>query len=112
MADYKPILGFVQFDVNEREANGQKLRDFVIQPGGAGEVPPIRVTLWPEYAHVNVSRGDLVVVEGQVKTNNVKGKVYYNLNPTKFRNLGQDTKSTDEVENPVEEEDDEFDPGF
>lgn len=113
MSQYKPILGFVQFDVNEREVNGQTVRDFAIQPGGSGDVPQIRVTLWPEYADFKVAKDDLVVVEGLVKTNSKGGKTYYNLTPTKIKNLGPAfTKSTEEVENPVEEEDEDFDPGF
>lgn len=110
---YKPILGFVQFDVNERDAGSQKVRDFVIQPGGSGDVPALRVTLWPEYGHVDVEKGDLVVVEGQVKTNVSNGKTYFNLSPTKLKVFKSETKLTDGVENAVEEEDDaEFDPGF
>lgn len=113
MATYKPFLGFVQFDPNEREVNGQDIRDVVIKPiGYAGDdVPNIRVTLWPEFKDVILGQGDLLAVDGKYTTPNIKGKVYHNLSATSVVVLPAAAKSTDGVDNPVEE-DEEFDPGF
>lgn len=110
MSEFDTYMGFVQFDVNAREVSGQKIRDFVIKPKGSDK--SLRITLWPEWAGATVAKDDFVVVEGKVKTNVSGGKTYYNLNPTRFVNLGHQAKGTDEVANPVAEEDEDIDPGF
>lgn len=79
MADtYRTVTGFVQFDVNEREANGQDVRDFVVQQAG-GDGVNIRVTVWPEFADVSISKGDFVAASGKLTKNTSKGKTYLNL---------------------------------
>lgn len=79
MADqYRTVTGFVQFDVNEREANGQDVRDFLVQQAG-GEGANIRVTVWPEFAGVAIAKGDFVAASGKLTKNTVKGKTYLNL---------------------------------
>lgn len=65
MADkktYLSVVGFVQFEVNERDANGQDVRDFSVKPSGSDKL--IRVTLWPEFSHAPVEVGDFVGAEG------------------------------------------------
>ena len=65
MADktYVSVVGFVQFDVQEREAADQQVREFSVKPQGE-PTKLIRVTLWPEFAHAAVEKGDFVAAEG------------------------------------------------
>ena len=64
MPDYATITGFVQFEVNERELdNGDKVRDLTVGLTGVN-APRVRVTLWPEFADVDVDEGDFVAVDG------------------------------------------------
>lgn len=80
MADaiYRTVAGFVQFDPNEREANGQTVRDFLVQQAGSEGVK-IRVTVWPEFAGVEINQGDFVAANGKLTKNTAKGKTYINL---------------------------------
>ena len=115
MAEYKAFLGFIQFDPNERETPAkQQLRDVVIAPIGYGkDVPNVRVTIWPEFGDTILSKGDLIAVQGKYTTPNVKGKTYHNLSASQLAVVPQVAKSdVEEIENPVEEEDEDFDPGF
>lgn len=64
---YVAQAGFVQFDPQERDANGQKLVDFTIKC--VGKPVNVRVTLWPELeAGFGVKKGDFVAVEGTFQT--------------------------------------------
>lgn len=79
MADqYRTVTGFVQFEPNEREANGQQVRQILVQQAG-GEGANIRVTLWPEFEGVSVEKGDFVAASGKLTKNTVKGTTYLNL---------------------------------
>jgi hypothetical protein len=63
-AQYVTALGFVQFDPQEREANGKTVTEFVIKtPGGDGK--NIRVTIWPETDLGEVAVGDFIAVDGK-----------------------------------------------
>lgn len=109
MPEYRNFIGFVQFDVNEREYSGQPLKDFVIQPVGSGG-GTIRVTLWPELSHADVKKGDSVHVAGKFETPTVKGKQYFNLSATDLTLNGvKIEKRTEEISNPVEDEDEDLD---
>lgn len=64
---YVTAIGFVQFDPNEREANGKSLTDVTIKtPGGEGAY--IKVTIWPEFdlsvLDTPIAKGDLVAADG------------------------------------------------
>lgn len=63
MAEYASAAGFVQFDVNDKEANGQDIREFTIRAVGTQKL--VKVTLWPEFAHVPVEKGYFVAVDGK-----------------------------------------------
>lgn len=63
MAEYASAAGFVQFDVNEKEVNGQDIREFVIRTIGSQKL--LKVTLWPEWKDVPVEKGDFVAVDGK-----------------------------------------------
>lgn len=60
---YVTVVGFVQFDPNEREYDGGQLRDISVKPPGDPD-KLIRVTLWPEWEDVPVERGDFVAADG------------------------------------------------
>lgn len=59
---YLSVVGFVQFEPRERDANGQTVRDIAVKPGGSAKL--IRVTLWPEFDHASVEQGDFIGAEG------------------------------------------------
>src|SRR3954471_14506534 len=85
MADktYATAVGFVQFKVEERDVNGQTVRDVTIRtPGTDGKL--IRITLWPEYAAQEVALGDFIAVDGDVTTREHEGKTYVNMNASKL----------------------------
>lgn len=78
-SEYATVVGFVQFDVDEREVNGQTIRDITVKtPGTEGKL--VRVTVWPEYAGVDIERGDFVAADGTVTVREHNGKEYTNLN--------------------------------
>lgn len=61
---YVTAIGFVQFDPQEREANGKTVRDIVIKTSG-GDGKNIRITVWPEIQGADViEKGDVVAVDG------------------------------------------------
>lgn len=63
-AEYIGISGFIQFDVKDREVGDRKVRDIVVrQTGSAGM--NVSVTLWPDFAHVALEKGQFVAVEGK-----------------------------------------------
>lgn len=65
MADYASAAGFVQFDPQEREANGQTVVDYTIKtPGMDGQL--IRVTVWPELQGDDIAKGDFLAVDGKL----------------------------------------------
>jgi hypothetical protein len=76
VAEYRTVAGFVQFDPNEREYNGKKIQDVLIQ-NVSGNID-IRVSIWPE-AGVTTKKGDLVFANGKYTENEAKGKLYRNL---------------------------------
>ena len=69
---YASAVGFIQFDPQEREVNGQTVRDITIKtPGEAGKL--IRITVWPEWA-VDLNKGDFVAVDGKLTVGAYKGR--------------------------------------
>lgn len=70
---YVTALGFVQFDPNQREANGKQVTDIVIKTPG-GDSSMIRITIWPEFKlDEPVQRGDFVAVDGTFSTSSYQG---------------------------------------
>lgn len=63
MSEYAVAMGFVQFDPKDKEVNGQAVRDITIKAAGSQKL--IGITLWPEYAGVEVKKGDFVAVDGK-----------------------------------------------
>lgn len=87
MAEYATAVGFVQFPVTEREANGSDVRDVTIRTPGtpaSGGGVLIRITVWPDLADVSISEGDFVAVDGKVDVREVDGKTYVNMSASKL----------------------------
>lgn len=81
MADnkkYVTAIGFVQFDPQERDANGKDVTDIVIKTSG-GDGKQLRVTIWPELQVEQslgrkIEKGDLVAVDGAFSSNTYQDK--------------------------------------
>jgi len=76
MADYASAIGFVQFPPNDREANGQNVREFTIKTPGTDGIL-IRITVWPELqtqAVLEAVKGDLVAADGKLTIGSYKAK--------------------------------------
>lgn len=75
---YGPIQGFVAFDVEGKTLpSGVDIRSFKVNSFETGEL--IGCTLWPEFAELDVQKGDLVIGEGKITTNDSGGKTYTNI---------------------------------
>lgn len=76
--EYINVVGVVAWDSEERELkSGDTIRTFTIET-----IPfdtKLKVTLWPELAHANVSKGDFVAIRGKYTLAEVDGEVYQNL---------------------------------
>jgi len=80
MADdaiYGSAAGFIQFDVEEREANGATVRDATIRSIATGDL--LRITIWPEHAETDLEKGDFIAVDGKVTIREVEDKTYVNM---------------------------------
>lgn len=89
------MTGVVQFDPKDGEAGGKSVRNIVVQQAGFGPTAVrVSATLWPSHAHVSVSQGDVVALEGpytQNKSTDQQGnqRTYHNLSVTRIAVLGQ-----------------------
>jgi hypothetical protein len=96
MADntqYVSVAGFVQFDPNEREANGKKVTEFFIKTLG-GDGKNVRVTLWPEIQAEAPKKGDFVAVDGKYSTSTYQAqdgssRTSYQVSAVYFSKLGE-----------------------
>lgn len=80
MADdsvYGSAAGFIQFDVEEREANGATVRDATIRSLNTGDL--LRITVWPELSAVEFQKGDFIAVDGKVSIREVEDRTYVNM---------------------------------
>jgi hypothetical protein len=69
--DYVVAAGFIQWEPEIREVNGQTVRDVKVH--AIGSQKPFRITLWPEYAGIALQRGDFIVAEGRLRTSVANG---------------------------------------
>lgn len=76
--EYRTVAGFVQFDPETAEVNNQELRRLVVQATGS-EGSNVTVSLWPEWADVEVNKGDFIVANGKFEAREGKDKVFLNL---------------------------------
>lgn len=75
---YVTAGGFVQFDPQEREANGKPVTDIVIKTQG-GDGKFLRITIWPELPVEKalgrkIEKGDLVHVDGKFSSSTYQDK--------------------------------------
>lgn len=90
---YVTALGFVQFDPQEREANGKTVTEFVIKTPG-GDSKNIRVTVWPETKLGTVAIGDFIAVDGKFTSSTYQGsdgspKTSLQISATAVAKLGE-----------------------
>lgn len=81
------VAGPIQFDVVEKEVSGKKVREALIKSFVSQE--NVRVTIWDNYAAVEVAKGDILFADGKGSVNTVPQddgttKVYRNLSATKL----------------------------
>lgn len=71
---YVTAVGFVQFDPQERDANGKQVLDLVIKtPGGDGR--QLRITVWPELILSEpILKGDFLAVDGAFSSSTYQDK--------------------------------------
>ena len=98
MADdaiYGSAAGFIQFDVEEREANGATVRDITIRSIATGDL--LRITVWPELAGVELEKGDFVAVDGKVTIREVEDKTYVNMSAFNIVRFAPEAREEAEV---------------
>lgn len=64
---YKVVAGRVQFDPKPGQAGGKQIRKIALKVVG-GDSTLVNVTLWPEYADLEINRGDFVMIDGKFST--------------------------------------------
>jgi hypothetical protein len=103
---YAVLVGIVQkFGdkdvVAEKEANNVTLREFTVKAAGSQKL--VRVTLWPEFAHVPIEAGDSFLGEGKFTQSEGKNMTFLNLSATVVhvngKKYGKQDVETDEVVN-------------
>lgn len=102
MPDYATVAGFIQFDVNEREVNGQAVRDATVRAVGTQKL--VKITVWSDFEEVPLSRGDFVVVDGKFSTNEGQTKdgtpiTYLNLSASNLVRIAPEERQRREVVN-------------
>lgn len=99
MADdkvYASVGGFIQFDIDEREYNGGTIRDATIRSFSSGDL--IRISIWPDFEHVDFERGDVLYADGPVTERTVEGKTYVNMNARKLAIVASETAERSDEE--------------
>jgi hypothetical protein len=89
------VIGSIQFDPKDGEANGKSVRNIVVQQTGFGPTAvKVNATVWPSHAHIPLKQGDIVHLEGKYTpnktTNDETGetRTYHNLSVTRMKVLG------------------------
>lgn len=98
MADdaiYGSAAGFIQFDVEEREANGATVRDATIRSLATGDL--LRITIWPEHEGVELEKGDFIAVDGKVTIREVEDKTYVNMSAFNLVRFAPEARAESEV---------------
>lgn len=87
MSDYTDAAGMIQFPPTDKDLNGKKIREVVINSIKTGA--QIRCTIWDGFAHVLLKQGDVIFANGKATQN--KGTkadgtevVYNNLSVTRL----------------------------
>lgn len=83
---YATVVGIVQFEPREREANGKKVVDIAVRAAGSQKL--VNITVWPEYqVSAPIKRGDGIMADGAFETRTYQdasgaAKESLQLNPT------------------------------
>lgn len=112
---YRAVMGRVQFEPTEKEANGKDIRSVAIRQVGvhAAEAVLVSLTVWDSHEHIDIEEGDLLYAEGSYTENTVERddgteRVYHNLSVSHLLNLGAvDAGERVEVVDDEDDEDDE-----
>ena|SRR5688500_11607435 len=92
MAEYATVIGFIQFDIDTDDVNGQEVRRVTVRsPGSEGKL--IRITVWPEHEDVELEKGDFIAVDGEFTTRTGQNKdgdkvTYFNVSAKRIAVLG------------------------
>lgn len=102
MPDYATVAGFIQFDVNERDVNGQEVRDVTVRAIGTQKL--VKVTVWSDFSDVPLAKGDFIVADGKFSTNEGQAKdgtpiTYLNLSASNLLRLEPAERAEREVVN-------------
>lgn len=104
---YRSVIGFVQFEPGKRDlSDGRVVRDVLVQSGGS-EGGQVRVTLWPEFAGIEINQGDFIAAQGLFEINEYKKKSYAQISARQVVVLAQSNKTAEVVENALDDEDEE-----
>lgn len=93
-SQFRTLAGVVQFEPREGQAGGKEVRNIAIRTTGLKEQSMrVSATLWPSHEHVDVQKGDFVVLEGKFSRNKGTNKdgeevVYNNLSVSSILVLG------------------------
>lgn len=91
-AQYRTVVGMIQFDPESRDAAGKPARNIAVRQTGFGPTAPmVYITLWDEdFGSVELERGDIVLVDGKYSANKSKdgSKTYHNIAANKVAKLG------------------------
>ena len=85
-SEYVTIIGFIPFEIQEREVNGEIVRDVTVRDAVSGDL--IKCTVWASFDDIEVYQGDLVAIEGKLSVREYKGSKYFNLDTKRLVNLG------------------------
>ena len=91
---YRTVIGVVQFDPREGKAGGKDVRNITVRQAGFGPTAVrVSATLWPSHEHVDVEKGDVVILDGEYtknETTNDEGqkRTYHNLSVNQIAVLG------------------------
>jgi hypothetical protein len=116
---YRTVVGVVEFEPSESTTKaGQDIRNILVSQTGFKESAiKVSATLWDSFAHVEVEKGDVVVLKGSFERNTGTNKagdqvVYNNLSVSSILVLGsmdegvRDDDGERRTSTPVEDDDD------
>lgn len=65
-AQYRTVIGIVQFEPREGEAAGKPIRSVTIREVGFKEqAVRVYLTVWPSHSDVEIKQGDVIIAEGK-----------------------------------------------
>lgn len=108
---YRTVIGVVQFDPREGKAGGKDVRNITVRQAGFGPTAVrVSATLWPSHEHVDVEKGDVVILDGEYTKNDTTNdegqkRTYHNLSVNQIAVLGSvDLGQRPDVENATDDD--------